>query len=631
MLNPQQNTRSIYKGEPHQWLTDPGIADRAAAQVLYTLVLSSTAFQPIRELWTSCYKHYTGQVLNLKTTRGSQVPTGQPAEIVDTFLAEYIVKLFRNRPLCGVLPRGPEDIDGARALERLLQYNFDHMHAIKVWYEIIKSMLMYGSGIGKVRYVEKIAMLPGIPGIEGLPKNMGLEKKIAYRGPWIDPLFLFDYYPDPRSSDVDDDYPQSTISYNSWDHFERNAKLGIYDSAAIAKIQEFKELPENVIAAVGNRDYQSEQRAQLGFVQDTRLDPDGILTIEWEGLFRPTLDSWPEPSIITVANGVAVRAEPTPFVSRENGLIVAKMDWIPGQLYGCGLIQKNMPQIHAANIMLNMALTHAADTVRGLRAVKPDALYFPQELDSPPGGNLLVKKRYALGDVVQDLRRVGGRSDIMNLLGYAMERVRAVSAARDIKAGLSPKGDQTATESSLLFQQIAQRFQLPLMMFEETGIIRAARKMHYLNRQFLDPEFLVRVLDKDATHFPLVSSVDLAIDPDFVCMASQRESNSEMVVAQLNQAIRNLIPLVQSDMKYLDLINVFLLRIFEEQRFPNIGQIKAIMAAPVMQMPEPGMGGGGQGGAGQPAPGRRDNRQANPKSLATLINSAGGRLSNIQR
>ncbi len=619
----EQRAVALYPGEPvnfEEWRERSSIKERAAAQAMYTLILSGTSFGPLRNLFDSCFRMYTNQRLTLSSPRSSQIPTGQASEIVDTFVAEFMVKLFKTRPLCSILPRGPEDTGAATSNEKYLQYNDDAMNAFRVWYDLIKTICMYGTGIAKVRWEEKTTRVPVAEGYVEL---------VTYRGPVVDPWFLYDFYPDPRSAHIEDHYPKCTVSWRGWDHFVRNADAGVYWPEAVGDIREFKEMPRGVLDVIGDRVFASEQRYELGFTEDTRNEPDGILTIEWEGWFRPRISDLPVKAIITVANGVTVRAEPTAILTQENSLIAPIMDYVPGQLYGTGLIQKSMPQLHTANLMLNMAITKAASSVRGLRAVKPDALYFPTELDNPVGGNLLIKRDFLIDDVVRPIRDDTVRNDIYNLMYFSMDRGRAGTGAEELKSGRVPKGEQTATESSLVFQQIAQRFQLPLMVVENSGVIPAHRKMFYLNRQFLNPDELARVLGPEAAYIPPITREDLSIDPDFVCLASQRESNRDAAIARLNGAIRNLVPLAQIDPKYKAMIDMFLLRLFEEERFLDIASIRNILGqAPPVPTLETGQGGGQGGIAGMPQPGRSLNRPPEGTSPMAMIKSMSGGMSN---
>jgi hypothetical protein len=627
---------SLYIGEPHTFDIDDTLLGRASGQALYTLVLSANAFIPIRELWGDCFRIYTNQKLNLSTTYGSQVPTGQGMEIADITTAEMMARTFKSRPLCNMEPRTPNEIDGARAVEGVVQYNWDYMKGRQKWYNNIKSTVIYGNGPAVVHMAERMIHTPVTDSKGGYA---GFENKLGYRGGWMTNWFIFDFYPDPRFQDIEDDYPKCRVSWNSIDHFIQNSKTredgqpSLYFPGQVAKIVEFKELPQVVKSAVQNRSFESEQREELGFTNDSRMDQDGIMTVEWEGLFRPTPTSMPVPSIITAANGVCVRVEPTPFWSRENSMIMTRMDWVPGQGYGQGVLQKNMPQLHAANVMFNMALTQAAQAIRGLRMVKLDALYYPQELDNPPGGNLLIKQKFDLDNAVKEVRQAPARNDVINLMGFAMERVRSGSAAKDIKAGASPSGEQTAFETAQISQNIAQRFILPLMNIEDTGIIPASRKIHHLDRQFLDPERFFEILDKDAVYYPQITPAQLVIDPNYICMASKREADTELVLNRLQLGIRNTIPLVGMDAsgKYAKIVDELMKQFFEEMQYRNMDKIQAILDTPYVGQEQVEGGQGGQGGPrGQAAPGRSENRQAAPNRFAEMVRSQSGRRAGMR-
>lgn len=602
-----------YIGEPSQDKEQAQVGKkhgREIAQVLHTFISSAIAFRPLRRNFNEFFAHYTNQPLKLRTRRGSQIPTGQASEQVDTFVAEYMIKLFNTRPLCAIIPRGNEDTDAARSLEKLIQFNYDHMDALTVWYEIVMSMCIYGTGPAKLRWVDQKIKVPGErPGTT--------EEKVTYRGPIITPWFVYDYYPDPRKRSQVDHYPSCTASWHGIDHFQQGAKEGRYIPDAVRKIGDTKEFLSKVGEFMGDLYFEDEQRRRLGFTQDNRMEKDGILTIEWEGWYRETEMAAPKMMTLTLANGELVRMADAQIVGGESSTIVAKMGWLPGQLMGVGLVQKAMPQLHVSNLLMNASLTQVTDVIRGLRVVKPDALYFPGDLDNPPGGNLMIKRKYNPKEVVMDVPQNDFSNGLYTMTNMLMDRAEGVSAANQIKLGRISTGERTATETNTAFQQISQRFQLPLMLFEQTGVNVATRKMHLLNRQYLDPETLYKIVDSDTQFFPKVTPENLALDPDYVCLASQREANTAQTVNELNGAIKNLIPMAQLDAKYTQLIDKFLTRVYEELKFRDIDEIKKIMQVPQPIQGSPGQAEGGV--LGLPQPGRSQNRQPDAATSLTSI------------
>ena len=187
-----QSSGSLYPGEPSDYLVDETLLGRAAGQAMYTLVLSATTFGPLRELWGDCFRAYTNQKLNLSTTHGSQVPTGQAMETVDITKAEMMARIYKSRPLCNFEPRNPEDIDSGRSVEGVVQYNWDYMGGRKKWFENITSACIYGGGVAKIHMAQRMIHTPVVNSECGYA---GFETKLGYRGGWMTNWFIFDFYP----------------------------------------------------------------------------------------------------------------------------------------------------------------------------------------------------------------------------------------------------------------------------------------------------------------------------------------------------------------------------------------------------------------------------------------------------
>jgi len=629
---------SLYVGEPFQHFDSPEKITRAEQIVTNTVLNSLDEYRELRLRFDEYFKHFANLQPDLPTKTGTRLPTGHGSEICETYRAEYHSLMHSQGSFCPLRPRNyPEDVDSARAKELMIQYQFEfNDYKLKVD-DINTSVIVYGIGPAKVFWMQTMVKKPLISNGRPLLNPDGtvaFEWVLAYRGPGFEPVFVYDAYPHPYKRFIDDNYPIATVFYRSYDHFEKMSRGShpIYFPDQVAKIE--AKIPANLSPLTNNRNYQQEQRAALGHSDDNRTTPDGVLTIEWEGRFRFKENDDPTPAIITMANGVIVRCEPSPFLNEENSMIWAVMDRIPGQMYGQGVIAKNLPQIHGANVALNLALTNTARSVKGFSMIRTEWLQNPGDLRNPPNGFIAIKPGVMpMEQIIYESQKpsIGQACQIM--LNYFHQRVARLSKSPDIKSGNLMPGENTATEVAGALEELAKGFERPLSMLEETMIKPLTRKFDHLDQQFLDPEMIRVVLDKNAANYPRNIPLGyLYIDADYVPVASLRARQQKVKMGQLGTMLKTITPMIpMQPQKYSLIADILILGMFEELNQQNLDQIKRVMMmfGPAQPQPE------GGGGAGRGAPGlpnqRRSNRLPQQNTPQQVANARGGELSNVGR
>ena len=647
------NPSAFYQGEPPGEWQSRDVRDRAADQILHTLIRSAEHFDPLRQGWDEFFNIYSNKRTNLKQSNRlrSNVPSGLGSEIVDTFHADIMTKLFRTRPL--VIQRGREGSDkkASRAVEELVQYNFDMMPAFERVDPAILSAEIFGSGPAKVFWEQRTVNIP-VPGQKDPAGGPMFEPALSYRGANISPTFVYDVYPDPNKVHINDRYPIADVSWGDFSDLRKLEKAGVYsDVDDILSIDEMRKHTrwKNLVTVFGDRYYRSEQRASLGWSGDSRLRPDGVFLIEWEGFFRPEIDwvdaagrnhkgSEPIRSILVMANGVVIRAEPSPFASGENAWIWAKISNVPGQLYGMGLIQKAKPQIHVTDVALNMALQNLAQTVNRPKIVREDLIHSAMTYDDSPGAVIRAKPNAAnLDQVMREVATQSLGNDVWRMISHSTERAEGVSGANALKMGRLPDSEQTATASNTAFSQASQKFEYAMLWIDHSFILPASNKVYALNQQFLDIEAVKRLLGATGAYFPQVTPQDLAMAPDFIPLASTKTATTQLAISEYQQAIRVIsginAPWVEPVQRKI------VMELFAEWRWQNLDELEELMDLRNQQAEQMGMipgmeapGGNGDGRAAAPTgTGRQDRRTGDARSLQGLAKQMGGKLSNQAR
>lgn len=594
--------KPIYQGEPPAEWQDKDKLERAKQTILSILLRSIEHYRPYRANCDDYYDRYTGQPLKLRQTNRirSNVPSGMMAEMVDTYRADLMTKLMKNRPLVSAIPQETSDIDIAAVREALIQFQVDNatpdMGMWPVADQVIFDILVFGCGFVKNVMTQRVRQMR----VQGLEDA---QAAISYRGPVPIPRFFYDVFPDPNKVWADDAYGVVDGSFESYDTLLALNRSGVYmDSVKeIPDITDMKhpehlgDSAESVLSAFGDLYERADQRARMGWTDDNRLEQDGVLVLECECMFRHKLSEEPVRSILTMANGVIIRVSETPMPSGGSVWNFAKSSHLPGQLYGMSMVEKAKPQEHIVNVTINMILQNLAQSVNKMKILRRDLLESATSLDDQPGGIIMAKPlANDLRQVMQVIDSPSLGNDPFRVIQLARDLFQGTSGANDLKTGRIPGGETTATESNLAFSQASQRFRWSLEWIGASWILPMARKWDDYNQAYLDLPFVHRVVgDGAAQFFNKVDQQHLSVPVDYVLSGPTRDENDALRIAQLQNAIKISTPMLQFIQGVDVPIKKALLHVYSLLNVPDIEQItKVLNPNESTPLPQPGEGQG---------------------------------------
>lgn len=628
----------LHPGEPPDCYSKDK-TDRARETIAFTIRESSTHYDSLRRNFDDWYDRYTNMPLKLRQTNRirSNVPSGIVPEMIDSVRADMMDKITKRRPYVPAIAREPQDFDSARLIEALNQFDFDQMRSFQIIDAVLLSTLMWGSGLAKIMFETRTAQVPlkGILGADGKPQ---MEEVITYQGPIIVPAFIYDVFPHPQKTHPDDPFPIVHITYESYDDLLALAEAGIYEMAQVKKIpdrQFYNANDDMATYAPFDTDDLTEkfdQRARLGWSTDTRMDPDGIMVCECECMFRHKDNEPPVRTIITIANGVVIRIAPSPLRDGSSVWLNAKIMNVPGQFYGQSLIQKNKPQVHVAEVTLNMGLQNLAVAVNRMKVVRPDLIMNAQSLDDTPGGNIFAKPNAGdINNIVKPLDPVSVAQDVFAFMNWGQARAEGVSANTELKSGRMPTGERTATASNLAFTQASVRFKYMLSWFGETFLLPANEKMLAYNRDYLTEQFVFKIVGKQGVHWKAVTQNDLGINVDFVFLGPNREENEALQIAQLENMLKIVTPLASFGWAQ-PLIQEIVVLLADKFDFPDMERLKELIGygqqPPTLGPLQPQTQTGGMPAGPSSGPGGRQDRRLGsggpPVNMQQIAKSLGG-------
>lgn len=628
----QGNT--LYQGEPVECWIDKDSEERAKQTICYTVGESSRHYDQFRRNCDDWYDRYTNQPLKLRQSNRirSNVPSGIVSEMVDSVRADMMDKITKKRPYVQSIAREMGDFDSARLQEALIQFDFDQMKFWNIVDPALTSACVWGTALAKVMYEERVVRVP-LQGISGADGRSEMVDMPGYKGPVIVPCFVYDVFPHPQKIHPDDPFPIVHISYENYDDLEMLADAGVYEKTAVRKIPDMQYYSQNDKSAAymplrwDDLQERVDQRMRMGWTTDSRLDPDGVMVCECECMFRHKLNEAPVRTIITMANGIVIRVAPSPLRDGTSVWLAGKIMNVPGQFYGHSLVQKNKPQVHVAEVALNMVLQNLATAVNRMKIIDPSQVMNPQSFDDAPNGNIFVKPNHrGLDNVVKTLDPVSVAQDGFRMMDWGQSRADAVSSNMDLKSGRVSGGERTATASNLAFTQASVRFKHMLGWFGESYLLPAVEKMTAYNRDYLDQEYVFRIVGQAGIAWKPVSQQDLAVNVEWVFLGPTRDENEAMQISQLENMLKIVSPMMalpwaQSVMQE---ITVLLADKFD---FPDMEKLKELMGygQPQQPMMEPGMESSG-------GPSRRQDRRLGsggpPTNMQGIAKSLGGLLAN---
>ena len=154
-------------------------------------------------------------------------------QVIDTAM----VNIVSGKPRCKVRPRGPEDVEAARAMQSVLDYYVAEDHLVEKLPVFVQSGLIFGPAIAKNHWVYREAMRPIRRPVDVAGQPMLIptkpQKVVEYDGPTFEPWDVYDCWWDPDARDVDSAAYVVLRSFVSKDDLLRlarneDANTGIY-------------------------------------------------------------------------------------------------------------------------------------------------------------------------------------------------------------------------------------------------------------------------------------------------------------------------------------------------------------------------------------------------------------------
>lgn len=461
--------------------------------------------QELEDRWHKYYKMY-------RSWAGNR-PTGDWRSRVWIPLSFYVVetivpRLVAQLPKLTVEPVGPDDTEGAKQMEHVLDYVTEQSDLYLELVKAFRSALTYGTGILKTCYDEKFAtaiqpeMVPQmvdvplgqldinnnpqmtqIPGPQMVPTGkMTREKILKYAGPAAEAVDIFDFFVSPEAQDVDDASYVIHRVYRTRQHIEKMAAKGHYhlpsdvDWDQLAPSTNFINPPSERLGNISLGPGSSPQTAK------------GTKLIEIR-------EVWTDDVVVTTAGEmVLLRAERNPYGHGEKPFVRILDHMVQHEFWGIGELEPLEGVQDTINSLWNSRIDNVKLVLNKMFAVSIDYLENEDDLKTRPGGVIRLREGVPIDQAIKpiDLGEVTGSSyqeaAEMERLSEKVSGVSAYQMGTD-----SPALNRTATGVALISEQGNTRFAHKVRISELTGLRRLARHFGSILQQFMPQDFFVRL------------------------------------------------------------------------------------------------------------------------------------------
>lgn len=518
-----------------------------------------------RNRWLDNFDHYINKRRKTRTT----IPVPLASEFVDIVQADMISRAFATKPFCSVRGRTLEDQQSAPAVEALIGYQLFKMDIEHIAHQDTKQVLIYGSSPYRIIFDTDVIELP-------VPGTNGEIRLVEYTGPQVIVYDIFDYFPSPSKTEVNDAADSCVRMYKPWEYLEERADTfkGVY--------QNISAVPHKRIANLQSDDIDARQHRQseLGMMPEPTAR--GLIEILEADIWWPVEtrngQKIMKPCIFTLANGKLVRATRNNFISQDGNMGLSMIDQLPNDLFGFGLIDKMHPQLHGANIALDMLLTTLEHGVDPMSVYSKDQVKNEAQLRNRTGGVIGVR-----GDARTAVSRLSredispGAFQVMSLMIGGAENA---SGVKPVSRGESVHS--TATVNIQAGQEAQSRFNLYMMKWENTFTKHICKRMHKINQQFLDLPSIVPIVQGQAIHWQKLSPQDIAIDADFEPQGVQKAVNTQMEISQ----IENFMAIAGGIPALIPIIPAVIGKLARAFRWPEADDIQKLAQSAVQQFQE---------------------------------------------
>lgn len=531
-----------------------------------------TSMQQKRKTWARLDRRYFNYRSDLDIS--DDTATGAPranigvplaGETIDTAVARSHDNLLGRKPFGRI--KGTEGVDDYKAdIHQVIADMQMSKPAVTLnLHRIVRDSYKYGTGFFKMHFINKsrsipkavtvadlLAMgdtrmleLPGVANLLNMRVGMRKERMTVYQSPFIEHKHIFDVFFPMDAPSLDD---AEGIIDRTWQSLQRLRRavdglgMPLYDAGALASVR-LQKSSKDVDAQI-KEEYQTRDIQDGALMRDDKyavLEYTGRLPRSIaEGLvteYSEYSDADPDEDwLIATIEGhdKALRCECVPYLTDQRMWGAAKVIDDPGFICGVSLIEAVERLGLTIDELYNMALDNVNFVINKMFYVNDYAGIDDSDLVASPGKAIHGSK--VPQDAIQVIEWPDISQSVFVLIQNFIAHYKEYTGIQNPILGQMGKSGQTATEFAGLLTSSQTRLGQFDRMLEETLMRPMFERWVTLNQQFLDDEYLARMLKDTAPQLPRVAPEDMEGVFDYFFEGASHAESQALYVGQIMQA-----------------------------------------------------------------------------------------------
>jgi hypothetical protein len=412
-------------------------------------------------------------------------------------------RMVATEPTGSFYPVESGDTQTNQILNALFKYDWRRSVMFPKLVTFAKSLLLFGTSFGRVYYdfreCEKTQMVP--KQLNGkmvwTPKNSKQVTYTEYDGPNFETLNIYDCYPDPNATSLDNMRWFIYRTFKTVDELENenDARGGEYwkNLDKLHAAMEDKQKQDHTKRGYQPQDinYREHRRVMLSTQElhgEDKSNPEFVV------LIRYTKSRW----LFTVPEfGIVIRDVENPYFHGQLPIIYGVDYPYPGELFGMGEIEPIDRIQRAINSVLNQRLDNVQLTLNSMWKVKKQSGVDMHTLVSAPGNIITTDDMDAIEPIA--VPDVTGPTFVQTM-SYLTSAMQNGSGITDYTTGLDTNANtqnETATGVRLIQQEANAQFKLKIQLFNHMVIERIANQWKDLRIQYTTEKQKVRILGRN--------------------------------------------------------------------------------------------------------------------------------------
>ncbi|MCF8012425.1 MAG: hypothetical protein K9L56_14225 [Clostridiales bacterium] len=397
----------------------------------------------------------------------------QTFSTIEQIIPRIVAAIIGSNPPFSVSPRKPKDVESAKAMELLINWQLQQINFQDSLVRIFKDAFIYGTGFAKAQWQEDIELVNGI-------------EEYQYLGPTFDYISPFTFFPDPHCESIED------ALYVIENYFTTKKELKRWEEQEIVG-------PTVGGKSISNLDNDfSGPEKQEKFKRLRRIgmagSPGHDDTRDWVEIH----EYWEDDKCIIVANeNTVIKNMENPFENKVKPYFEFRDYRVGDEFYGIGEVEIIEDLQEEINTQRNQRIDVRNLSINPILQAAPGSMIDEDDLNFAPGEIWHVDPGSVQPFALPDTGTAAVEEEMLS-----KQDIKETTSVTDIVKGSATNNTpDTATGINTLDTNASTRFNMKVRNFDE-ALKSALEHMSRMNQQYMIEEFVVRLTGNVEEYLP---------------------------------------------------------------------------------------------------------------------------------